>query len=404
MMSSLVTGWGKGVWCGPWESTGGPQQISGGKAPFWEEAQPLMPGSTVNAGVMTQLMLSYLAAGFRGFGFWCWNARAFGWEAGEYALLDRNQKVCERTVQVGRLGRAARRWRDELWECRREPVAGIFTDFDTDAMWAAASGPGREHYKHKPMKARVGASRALINHNIPWEYVTGRDLRHGLAGRYKVIYLPAVFSLSHELWGILKDYVQAGGRLVMDMPGAGLDEYGRLLPADEGSRFEEIFGCELVDFQFSRNVPWKLGERKLDGFVAELDATEARVLEIFANGKPAVTEMCCGEGTAVIMAFEASLSCFRPGDAEMEEMLAAYALGPIEPKFSCEGALCYRTAGPQADHYFLVNDGPATEALLRTDGYDYAGFIDAVSGEELLAGEPIFIPEYSGRWVRAEKA
>jgi beta-galactosidase len=160
MQASLAQDWFKGGWAATWESTGGPQQLSGGKA-WTSEAAARTAGFTVDGGVMTQLMLSYLAAGFKGFGFWCWDARTAGWEAGEYALLDRRLQPTERAIQAGRIGQAARRWRDELWQARKEPLVGLFTDFENDAMWAAISVHGRDKFKHVPMQARVGAARAL---------------------------------------------------------------------------------------------------------------------------------------------------------------------------------------------------------------------------------------------------
>jgi beta-galactosidase len=78
---------------------------------------------------------------------------------------------------------------------------------------------GRDFYKTVPIRARIGASRALINANVPWEYVTQRNLRDGLAARYPVIYMPAQIALATGLQQILLDYVRQGGRLVMDMPG-----------------------------------------------------------------------------------------------------------------------------------------------------------------------------------------
>ncbi|MFW6066104.1 MAG: beta-galactosidase, partial [Planctomycetota bacterium] len=202
LQASLAADWFKGGWSATWESTGGPQQLSGGKG-WTPDAAAETPGFTVDENVMTQLMLSYLAAGFRGFGFWCWSARTAGWEAGEFALLDRNNNVTERARQAGRIGQAARRFRDELWQSQKEPLVGVFSDFDSDAMWAAASVVGREKYKEMPVQARIGSARAFQQRNVPFEHVSGRDLRAGLADRYKVIYLPAILSLDQELLEIL---------------------------------------------------------------------------------------------------------------------------------------------------------------------------------------------------------
>jgi len=70
---------------------------------------------------------------------------------------------------------------------------------------------------------------------VPWEHVTGSDLRNGLAGRYRTIYLPAVIVLPSGLRRMLRAYVSEGGRLVVDLPGAWYDGYGRLLATWPGT-------------------------------------------------------------------------------------------------------------------------------------------------------------------------
>jgi len=70
---------------------------------------------TVDERTITQLMLSQLAGGLRGFELGCWNSRSAGGEAGDYALLDRHNKATPRTMRAGLIGQAAREHRDELW-------------------------------------------------------------------------------------------------------------------------------------------------------------------------------------------------------------------------------------------------------------------------------------------------
>ena len=352
---------------------------------------------------MTQLMLTYLAAGYRGFGIWCWSARTAGREGGEYSLLDRNNQPGPRAVRAGQIGQAARRLRDELWRAHKEPLVGVLVDQENDIQWSIMADFGRDIFADVPVQARVGAARALINANVPWEHLTARNLRAALAGRYRIIYLPAILALSTDVFEILTRYVEKGGRLVVDMPSAYFDEYARITNTGKGSAFEKLFGCTIDDFQYSSNVPRSLSGRRLSGFVLDMTVTGAKVLAPYDNGKPAVTENRFGDGTAVILGYEASLSCARPGNEAAEKELVAYALGPHRPPYACDGAIAYRLAAPQADHYFLINDGPATSVRLDTGGYRYRSLSDPVTEAELTIGQPIELEAYSGRWLRFEK-
>jgi len=402
MQSSLATDWFKGGWASTWESTGGPQQLSGGKG--WNVlSQFETPGFTVNEGTMTQLLLSYMAGGFKGVGLWSWNYRNAGWESGEYALLNRQLEPGPRAIRAGKIAKAADKYRDEIWSAHKEPYVGVLVNWDNEAIWSAVAGPGRTQFKHYPVKARIGISRALINANVPWEHVTPTDLKRGLGKRYKVIYMPAQSAINDELFPILREYVENGGRLVMDAPGAWWDAQGRVLKTGEGTPFEALFGASVADMQYSNNVPQHIGDHKLDGFVFDIDVTTAKVVETFKLGSPLVTENKYGKGTAVILGADASFAMREPGNEFMENWTVKHTLGGLELPYAVDDAIVYRIAAPQADHYFFINDDDAKEVSLSFRDYQYKTVVDPISGQSLGIGDKISLEAYSGRWLRFEK-
>jgi beta-galactosidase len=334
---------------------------------------------------------------------WAWNSRRAGWEGGEYALCTRQGRPSARAVRAGQIAQAANRLGDELWQARKEPYVGLFLDWDSEAIWAAVSVPNRDHYRHWPVRARVGASRALINGNVPWEHLTANDLRRGLNCRYRVILMPAALALAADVLPLLAAYVRGGGRLVLDAPGGWFDTRGRVLDTGAGSPFERIFGAEIADFQYSNNRPWTLGGRRMAGFVFDLHPTTAQVVERFGHGAPAVTENACGDGAAVLLGCDATFQLFAPGNARGERWLLRHVLGPHTPPYACDGAIVYRLAAPEADHYFLINDDEAKEVALDTRGHRYRAVSDPVSEEPLELGAPIALEAYSARWVRFAK-
>ena len=395
MMASYATDIFKGGWAASWESTGGPQQFNGGKTGS---------GFTVNKGTMTQLMLSYLAAGFKGFGLWCWSSRSAGREAGEYSLLDRHNQVTPRAIRVGQIGQAARRYRDELWQAHKEPLVGVYMEWNNEAVWAAMSVQERDTLRQWPISARAGVSRALMNRDIPFEYVTANDLLKGLGPRYPIIYMPFILSISDSVMQTLFEYVRQGGRLVMDMPSAWYDEHTQLLPTRKGTTFEKIFGTVIDEYQYSgTNQIWTLNGMPLHGFTIHTTPTRAEVVAAYDNGLPAITEAKTGEGSAVILGYEASMMCFQPGNDRAEEMMLNFLLGSYTPPFACEGALAYRLASEQADHYFLINEGPDTTVILDTPMFAYRSLSDAITGETLQPDAPIKLLAHDGRWLRFEK-
>ncbi|MCS7004539.1 MAG: beta-galactosidase trimerization domain-containing protein [Cytophagales bacterium] len=396
--ASLMHDFFKGGWVGGWESSGGPQQISG-------EPQAINNGYYVDGGTLLQFYLSQMAAGFRGFGIWCWNARIAGGEAGEYSLLDRNGNLTDRAITIGKLAQAMQKYRDEIWQMRKEPLVGILWEWENDAMWAALSTNAPRENLMKPIYARIGVSRALQNANIPFEYVTAQDIRNGLAARYKIIYLPAMLALSNDVFELLSKYVEQGGRLVCDMPSLWFDEYARLIRTGKGSTFEKTFGATLNNFQYSgNNRTFSIGAIEIKGFMVDLTITTAKTLATYNYNpnKPAIIENKLGRGTSVLLGYEASLACHKPNQL-MEEMLLKYTLGNYTSPYECEGAIVYRLASPKVDYYFFINDGESKDVKLQTPAYSYKIAIDAISGEKIAIGEPIRLEAHSARWLRFEK-
>jgi len=395
MQASYAVDIFKGGWAAAWESTGGPQYFSGSGHGF-----------KVDDHTMTQFLLNHIAAGFKGFGLWCWSARTAGWEAGEYSLLTRHNKITPRARKVGKIGQTLQKYRDEIWNAYKEPLVGIFADWNNEATWTAISVHGEDDFRMYPIEARIGASRAMINEDVPFEYVTDSDIRNGLAERYKIIYMPAIIALENDVMNILEEYVKNGGRLVMDMPGAWYDQYSALYPTDEGTVFERIFGATIHDYQKAdKNRPNSIGEFPVEGVTAGITPNEAKVMARFSDqGEPAITRHSYGEGTAVLIGYPASHMCFEPERDQAEAKLREYVLGNHESPFSSEGAIVYRLSAPEADHYFLLNSGEDQYVGLKPhENIHYTKAINAITGEAIQLNEKIFLESHSGKWLRLEK-
>ena len=304
---------------------------------------------------------------------------------------------------MGGIAKAANKYRDEIWQGMKEPYVGVLVNWDNECIWSAVSVSNRDKYRHVPIRSRIGAGRAFINGNIPWEHVLASDLRAGLVDRYRVIYLPTQLSVDRDLIEILTDYVKRGGRLVTDAPSFWFDERGKVLPTDTGSAFEQLFGVQLRDFQYANNTRYKLHGETLDGWVCDLEATTATVVAHFHNGKPAVTEHSLGEGTAVFIGAEASHQCFEPGKDALEGWIRRYSMGDYTAPYACEDAIVYRLATPRADHYFFMNDDEPKTVHLDTGDYVYTACEDPETGESLELGAPIEIEGYGARWLRFTK-
>jgi beta-galactosidase len=356
-------------------------------------------------------MLSYLAAGLKGIGIWCWNPRDKGWEIGEYSLTDLTGRPTSRSRAAGAIARACEKYRFELWEAYDQPQVGILYSWENDAAFARLSYggyplPRLEEYSHYPAWARIGAMRTLINHCVPFELVTERNLKDGLAGRYRTIYVPHTICLEEAVVELLQEYVTAGGRLVVDSPSLLIRaDDGTLFNTRQGSTFEQMMGLEIANIQSTFNYPLSFRSQQLQGFFTDLHITTATVLETFQDGRPAVLAHRCGRGTTAFVAFEAASMCHKPSATIIEDFLTDLLLDGQPSAYSVDcPILAYRRVAPTADHFFLLNDTSHRQAFnLTVHVQTYTSGVDCITGEPVtITGGTLSLTlePWQGRWVR----
>jgi beta-galactosidase len=356
-----------------------------------------------------------LAAGLKGVGIWCWNPRDKGWEIGEYSLTDFTGKPTSRARATGAIARACEQYRFELWEAYDQPQVGILYSWENDAAFARLSYggyplPRLEEYSHYPAWARIGAMRALINGCVPFELVTDRNLKDGLAARYRTIYVPHTICLEEEVVELLRAYVEAGGRLVVDSPSLLIRANdGTLFNTRQGSSFEQMMGLEIANLQSTFNYPLSFRGQPLKGFFTDVNVTTATVMESFQDGRPAVLTHRCGRGTTAFVTFEASFMCHKPGTTSIETFLTELLLDGQPPAYSVDRPiLAYRRVAPAADHFFLLNDTSDRQTThLTVRVQSYSDGVDCITGDPVAVTDNIVtltLEPWQGRWLRLTHA
>jgi len=211
----LTRDYAKGKWALPYETTGGPNfrtainQYNMHPAEHW------------------QMMMSFLGAGLQGVGLWSWNHRLSGPEAGEYGLSDLQGKPSARVRLLGAFCRRCQEHREELWTAEAQPRVGILLSWDADCFAAMPSCGRLDGWSAlENSRARLGAARALLYRNIPFEFITDDELAAGKADRYPVIVVPGMALVRRDVMAALLRHVERGGRVVADAPFAIFDETG----------------------------------------------------------------------------------------------------------------------------------------------------------------------------------
>ncbi len=408
-----------------YETTGGPVQHSGGY------------GNHMDRGLMRQLLMSYIAAGNDAVAFWTWNPRPGGWEAGEYGMVGLSGKLTEWGAEAGRIARALIESSDELQaggaeppaasagaqpsyrDVVGEPVAGVLLNWDSQAIQtleperhdlSSARSVLSSGTKIETSRAWIGVSRAMAEHQIPFRYLHAEQPEYLDPARVPVLIASHIRAISNTQLDALGEYVRSGGTLIADCTFAYYDPHGRVRVPGTDSAQAELFGGWIDAVHDNRTGDVAFRGERVPRFFGTLELTEASVIAMFADGRPAAAIHTLGAGRTILTAFELGDPSLRSSDNEFARFLRDRVRGVMPSQWTSTVATTYRRRAGAADHYFIINDGPATDCVIRSadrryrsavsvapqsDAHDRHVIVDSTGTVTCLVGSR------TAEWIRA---
>ena len=400
VQARMTRDFAKGKWAIPYETTGGPNFRAADR------------GFNMHPRERCQMILGYLAAGLQGGGFWTWNARLTGYEAGEYALTTLQGTPGARARLLGNYARKMQKWRDELYDAQAERCAAVLYGWENETFCALDRlTHAKSMQRDAPSRHRLGAARSLTNANIPWEFVTDQELVAGAVQAYPVLVVPGMPLVSHAAMKALAGYVAQGGTLIVDMPFAIYDEFGRVRTEGAGGEYDRLVGAYPSDLFQTFDEPMAVGEFALEGCFGEFVVTAAVVRETFADGRPAILESRLGAGRVFCFAFEVCSRCVTPGAEPYERLLADAVMAGRRRDWTCGGVLAFRRQVGRVDYYYLINPGGDVETELRVFDAQYRTVLEVMDEKSMAVQSlpsggcafPVRIPRGLGLWLRCER-
>lgn len=407
VQSKLTHEFFKGGWSSAFETTGGAVQYSGGY------------GNSMNPGLMRRLMLSYLAGGNQGIGFWVWNHRPGGWEVGEYGLTSLAGELTPWAIESGKVTKAMLKYKDEIWQYQTKSKAAILLSWDTEAI--LLNEPERHDRKNlgaedlssgvkmEAKMAALGTARALINNNIDFEFITTAELQEGIATKYDVILAPHLRALKNKDMQALNQYVDKGGVLIADMFCGFLTQWGIMRPTGQGSIYDQIFGGWPQAIHDARTEDLKLNGMPVNGFFSDLKPNLATVQSYFNDGRPALLAYQKGRGMAFMAGWDFGLASFKNNAANhWSQYLASIVATVAKPDFKVSNhVITIKKCTPKADHYFIFNPKHAKQVIINFENQNYKKYELVIENKpiEPLTHNTITVPiaKESAVWLRASK-
>jgi len=191
--------------------------------------------------------------------FWSLNPRSSGLEAGEWALLDFQNKPSDRMVTASQVAEIINK-NDSLFAKAKEIDSGINILYVRESLWAEsqmASNSANDYEGRKNgavMKSALGYFEALSEMGVNSNYKEFEEFdfsRTDYTGQ--CIILANQISVPDKYAALLEGFVANGGKLIVDGLTAFFDEnlHNTL---KTGFAFEELFGGNISEFKIIENL------------------------------------------------------------------------------------------------------------------------------------------------------
>ncbi len=205
-----------------------------------------------------QWLWNVIASGGKGSIFWTFNPRASGFEAGEWAMIDFQNKPSDRLTAAASVARVISA-NNSLFAAAKPVESGINILYTRESMWMEKKQQtGGDHYEGRDaggvMKSALGYLEVLgemgIQSNLKeiGEFDFTRLDYNGT-----VIILAHQVSIPSRYWKSLDDFVLKGGKLIVDGLTAYYDEHAHCI-MKTGFPLEKLFGATILEFKLEGNL------------------------------------------------------------------------------------------------------------------------------------------------------
>jgi beta-galactosidase len=265
-------------------------------------------------------MYAYLGLmmGAQGTLAWTFNSHLGGEEQALFGLVDHDDTPSWKVDEFARIASEFKQLSKFGFPRYTHPEVAIAYSFDSliDSSPNTPSNTTRQFFKPSYAEQVQGAFEPLFRANIDTAII---NIGHADLAPYKLVIVPADYLMDAASAKALRDYVSAGGTVLMTAFSAKVDEHGQWFNTPLPGRLSDVFGLKTNAFY---NLPAALSFQLNDAPVETtvhhyevLEPSTATVVARFTNTAdrtPAVTINRFGKGNAIYLATESNASAITP--------------------------------------------------------------------------------------------
>ena len=258
-------------------------------------------------------MWSTVSRGARAINFFAYYPMSSGYESGGYGLIELDGTITPRAREAGRAAQIIHRHRELFLRSRpaKTEVAVLYNPLSQMVGGEQNSGPASGH-----KDSLIGYYRALLEANIPMDFVHRRELEAGQLDGYKLLIVPYPIMFTQRAADGLKAFVEKGGHVVAEARLAWNDSSGYAAEVIPGMGLSEVFGVRESYVKMGQDqpiIPADVEHPVLEGIEGNLKGgyfiegfrprpgAKTTVLAKLENGEPAIVASEYGRGRTIVL-------------------------------------------------------------------------------------------------------
>ncbi|MBI5281317.1 MAG: beta-galactosidase, partial [Candidatus Solibacter usitatus] len=339
---------------------------------------------------------SALARGAKGIHYYAFYPMSTGYESGGFGMIHLDGTLTERSREAGRIASLVDRNQRLFAEARpaRAEVAILYnplSHFVGGRQRQAAYGGPQGEVAGIERDSLLGVYKALFPKNLPVDFVHLEQVTLEGLRQYKLVYLPYPLMLPARAGGLLRAYVEQGGRLVAEARPGWNDERGRAAPIIPGQGLHELFGARetaietapqgrtKIVFDAGFTVPARWFKETLEPLHAR-----ARVVGRFEDGRAAAVESSFGKGATLLVGSYASAAYQTTPTSDGARWFSSLLdWAGVKPPLTVEGEVEARWLDAGAERLLFVFNHGREERQVRLRWNDGTSW----SWSDLLTGQ-----------------
>jgi beta-galactosidase len=249
---------------------------------------------------------------------WTFNSHQGGEEQALFGLLDHDNIPSWKVDEFARIASEFKVLSKYGFPRYTHPEVAIAYSFDSfiDSHPNGPSNTTLQYFTFLYTEQVQGAFEPFFRANIDTAII---NIGHDNLAPYKLVIVPADYVMDAASAKAIREYVSAGGTVLMTAFSAKVDEYGQWFDTPLPGRLSDVFGLRTSQFYEPDNLP----EFEVEGKAAKasirfyevLEPGTATTLTSFSNipgHPPAVTMNKYGKGQAIYLAAPAQPSLISP--------------------------------------------------------------------------------------------